>query len=229
VSPRAVLFDLDDTLYGYAPCNEAALAVVAELARGAGGPDASGFRALHDEVRRELAVRHAGTAASHDRARFFAEMVSRLQLPAQLASEWYECYWTAFLAAMQPAPGARAVLDELRARCPLALVSNHTTAPQLAKLTRLELADCFSAVVTSEEAGAEKPAARPFELALERLGLGAQDVVMVGDDPVGDIGGAQALGLRALQSLQFKQHAVRAEGADGVFRDLRELIALLEF
>ena len=227
MSPSAVLFDLDDTLYAYAPCNEAALAAVAKLALGAGGPDAREFRALHDEVRRVLAERHAGTAASHDRARFFSEMVERLELPAALADEWYQAYWSAFLARMEPAPGAREVLEVLGARCPLALVSNHTTAPQLAKLARLELAGCFRAVVTSEEAGAEKPAARPFELALERLGVAAEDVVMVGDDPVGDIGGARSLGLRALQSVQFKEHAVRAEGADGVFSDLRELVALL--
>ncbi len=228
MSPSAVLFDLDDTLYGYAPCNEAALAAVAGLAQDAGGPDPIAFRSLHDEVRRELALRYAGTAASHDRRRFFSQMVARLGLEAALAEQWYRRYWEEFLAVMQPAPQAREVLDELRARCPLALVSNHTTEPQHAKLARLGLADCFAVVVTSEEAGAEKPAAQPFELALERLGVRARDAVMVGDDPVGDIGGASALGIRALQSVQFKQQAVRAMDADGLFSDLRELVTLLE-
>lgn len=43
-----------------------------------------------------------------------------------------------------------------------------------------------------------KPAAAFFEVALARLGVAAADAVMVGDDIVGDVQGAQRAGLQAL-------------------------------
>ncbi len=43
-----------------------------------------------------------------------------------------------------------------------------------------------------------KPAAPFFETALEQLGVGAAQACMIGDDIRGDIGGAQAVGIRGL-------------------------------
>jgi len=50
-------------------------------------------------------------------------------------------------------------------------------------------------VVTSEDARAYKPRAEPFQLALQRLGLAATDVIHVGDSPTSDITGATELGI----------------------------------
>ncbi|XP_044516281.1 phospholysine phosphohistidine inorganic pyrophosphate phosphatase [Gracilinanus agilis] len=44
-----------------------------------------------------------------------------------------------------------------------------------------------------------KPAPEFFKAALKEMGLEAQQAVMIGDDIVGDVGGAQRCGLRALQ------------------------------
>jgi len=43
-----------------------------------------------------------------------------------------------------------------------------------------------------------KPAAAFFEMALAELGVAASDTYMIGDDVVGDIGGAQAAGIRGV-------------------------------
>lgn len=50
-------------------------------------------------------------------------------------------------------------------------------------------------VVTSEDARAYKPRSEPFQLALQRLGLAATDVVHVGDSPASDVAGASELGI----------------------------------
>jgi putative hydrolase of the HAD superfamily len=65
-------------------------------------------------------------------------------------------------------------------------------------LARLGLARHLAVVVTAAEAGAAKPDARPFQLALERLGITAAACLHVGDDPVTDVAGAQAAGLASL-------------------------------
>ena len=53
----------------------------------------------------------------------------------------------------------------------------------------------FAVVVTAAAVGAAKPDARPFRVALERLGVEAAACVHVGDDPVTDVAGARAAGL----------------------------------
>jgi 2-haloalkanoic acid dehalogenase type II len=50
-------------------------------------------------------------------------------------------------------------------------------------------------VVTSEDARAYKPRPEPFEMALRKLGVTADDVLHVGDSPAADIAGAAALGI----------------------------------
>ena len=55
----------------------------------------------------------------------------------------------------------------------------------------------YAAGIEAEVVG--KPSAPFFRLALDDLGLGADEVVMVGDDIEADIGGAHAAGIRAIQ------------------------------
>jgi putative hydrolase of the HAD superfamily len=65
-------------------------------------------------------------------------------------------------------------------------------------LARLGLARHLAVVVTAAEVGVAKPGARPFQVALERLGVDPAACVHVGDDPATDVAGAHAAGLRAL-------------------------------
>ena len=196
---RGVLFDLDDTLYGYEPCNLAGLQAVWELlSRSVDELAFERFTALHDEVRERLATELAGSAASHNRALFFKEIAERLVVPSpvSLAVDLYDCYWQRFYKEMKPGTDAVRVLGELGQRgYRLALVSNHTTLPQLRKVRRLGFEPFLEAIVTSEEAGVEKPDRRIFELALDKLGLGAAETAFVGDNPAGDIAGAVGAGI----------------------------------
>jgi len=202
---RALLFDLDDTLYAYGPCNELALEAVHGLLCRTVVTLPGEFRALHDEVRGELAHELRGQAASHNRVLFFKRMVERLtgESRPSLALALFDEYWRVFYDAMVPAPDAHRVLGKLAARYPLALVSNHTTAVQLRKLGRLDFEDYFRAVVTSEEAGVEKPAAQIFERALAAVGATATEALMIGDSVKGDIGGAAALGIPCVHTEEF--------------------------
>ncbi len=202
---RALLFDLDDTLYAYGPCNDRALEAVHDLLCRTVITRADAFRALHDEVRGDLARELSGQAASHNRVLFFKRMVERLlgESRPTLALALFDEYWRVFFDAMVPAPDAHRVLGKLAACYPLALVSNHTTAVQLRKLQRLDFEGYFSAVVTSEEAGVEKPAAHIFEVALKAVGATAAQALMIGDSVKGDLAGAAALGMRCIHTEEF--------------------------
>ena len=78
----------------------------------------------------------------------------------------------------------------------LAVVSNFDTRLS-GLLEGLGLARWLPVVVVSSAAGAAKPQPRPFQLALQGLGLGADQVWHVGDSPE-DVQGAAAAGLRCL-------------------------------
>jgi 2-haloalkanoic acid dehalogenase type II len=60
------------------------------------------------------------------------------------------------------------------------------------------LRDLVDGVVTSAEAGATKPDRRLFDAALEVAGVPPEHAVYVGDSPSGDVGGATAIGMRAV-------------------------------
>jgi putative hydrolase of the HAD superfamily len=76
----------------------------------------------------------------------------------------------------------------------LAVVSNWDPAlPTL--LAELDLAEFFAFILPSAEAGVEKPDGRIFSLALQRLGLGPQEVVHIGDKYKADVVGARAAGI----------------------------------
>jgi len=56
----------------------------------------------------------------------------------------------------------------------------------------------FELVLASLEEGVEKPDPRLFEICLDRLGVSPDRALHVGDDPIDDLGGATAAGMRAL-------------------------------
>ncbi|HVM58570.1 MAG TPA: HAD-IA family hydrolase [Gaiellaceae bacterium] len=103
----------------------------------------------------------------------------------------------AFVGALEfeALPGAAAACRALAAAgLRLAVVSNWDVGLH-DHLAALGLDGLLDAVVTSAEAGAPKPAAAVFELALARLGADAAHAVHVGDADA-DAEGARAAGLR---------------------------------
>jgi FMN phosphatase YigB (HAD superfamily) len=81
----------------------------------------------------------------------------------------------------------------------------------------------FDVVVASCDLGIGKPDAAIFEAALDALGVGASDAVMVGNDRERDVEGADAAGIRPL----WIQHGRPESRAD--LHELVELPALLGF
>jgi putative hydrolase of the HAD superfamily len=90
------------------------------------------------------------------------------------------------------------VLDALAAAgLQLAIVSNWDVS-LLRTLQVLRIFERFAAIVYSAEVRASKPDPRPFAVALERLGIGPEQALHVGDDVVDDGEGARAAGVEAI-------------------------------
>ncbi|QKG93001.1 HAD family hydrolase [Halorubrum salinarum] len=199
MSYEAVLFDLDNTLYPYAPCNEAGKRAALDALRERGYElDRAAFDDLYATGRRETKRETGGTAASHSRHVYFKRGLSRHAGGPDPAGALAagDAYWNGFLGAMSLCDGVEAVFDALDAAgTDVAVVTNLTTRVQLRKLVRLGIDDRVDLLVTSEEVGREKPSALPFTTALAELDHRPSEALAVGDNVETDISGADAVGL----------------------------------
>ena len=82
-------------------------------------------------------------------------------------------------------------LDRLRTRYRLFAISNGN-----ADVARIGLGHCFERSLAARDAGMLKPDPRIFQQLLATAGLAVDEVVHVGDDPEADVEGARAAGLR---------------------------------
>jgi putative hydrolase of the HAD superfamily len=199
MSYEAVLFDLDNTLYPYAPCNEAGKRAALDALRERGYElDRAAFDDLYATGRRETKRETGGTAASHSRHVYFKRGLSRHAGEPDPAGALAagDAYWNGYLAAMSLCDGVEAVLDALSAAgTDVAVVTNLTTRVQLRKLVRLGIDDRIDLLVTSEEVGREKPSALPFTSALAEFDCSPSEALAVGDNVETDVAGANAVGL----------------------------------
>jgi putative hydrolase of the HAD superfamily len=92
-------------------------------------------------------------------------------------------------------PHVREVLDVLRERYPLALVTDAQSAYARGELHKVGLLDYFDPIVVSGDYGFRKPDRRLFQLALDRMGVAAENALYVGNDMHRDIVGAPEAGM----------------------------------
>jgi putative hydrolase of the HAD superfamily len=92
-------------------------------------------------------------------------------------------------------PHVREVLDTLRARLPLAVVTDGQTAYARGELHKVGLLDYFDPIVVSGDYGYRKPDARLFGHALDALGVAAEHALYVGNDMHRDVYGAREAGM----------------------------------
>lgn len=186
--PRAIVFDLDDTLY---PLRRFVL---------------SGFAAVAAVVARELGVppervtrtlRRASRAA---RGRELQQLCRRFSLPASDVARLVEIVREHTPHIQLPRETVR-VLAALRPRWRLGVLTNGLAAIQRRKVAALGLAGLVDAVVFAAECGdgRGKPARAAFLTVLDRLGTPADRTVFVGDDLDADIFGARRAGMRTIR------------------------------
>jgi putative hydrolase of the HAD superfamily len=97
----------------------------------------------------------------------------------------------------KPFDGMRAVLEELRARgLALGIVTNGETEFQSRQVEALELDKLVDAILISEREGLRKPDAALFLRAATACRAEPSRCLFVGDNPMADVLGAHAVGMR---------------------------------
>ncbi len=224
--PDAVLLDMDNTLYPYDPAHNAAIKAIRQKATQTLGLGNGKFDEAFTAARADVKRRLQGTAASHSRLLYFQRMLEIVGLGSQvmLALDLEQTYWRTFLNNAVLFDGVKEFLDDLRlAGIPVAIVTDLTAQIQFRKILYFGLDHYVDYIVTSEEAGHDKPHRAPFEIALEKLRTNGKRIWFIGDDPVSDICGAKecldAVTLRKVHNGSQRDGAQ----ADLMFEDFQSL------
>ena len=192
--PDAILFDTDNTLYPYDPAHADAQAAVREKVIRTLSVTADAFDQAFTQARHDVKERLGKTAASHSRLLYLQRMLELMGLGSQvlLALDLEQTYWRTFLSSAVLFPEVKELLDDIRLLgIPTAIVTDLTAQIQFRKIVYFELDRYFDCIVTSEEAGFDKPHRAPFEIALQKLKPKGNCYWMIGDNPVNDIAGAR--------------------------------------
>ncbi len=185
---KAVLFDLDDTLYD----RESAIGAVAH-AQYLGFRDCLPGVTEAGFVERFLAVDNHGYC---DKSRLFRTLAAEWRLGADTAEAMHRQFWEMLYRSCRLPEDALATLLALRERGrKLGVITNGLAVTQRRKLEGLGIAELLDAVVVSEAEGIAKPEPEIFLRACARCGVRPQEAVYVGDNPETDITGAVAAGL----------------------------------
>jgi putative hydrolase of the HAD superfamily len=222
---RAVLFDLDDTLY---PERDYV---------------SSGFRAIGEWAEERLGLSQVLVRAELQslfdagfRRDAFQWWLADKGFPEGLLAEMTRIF-RAHTPRISLRPEAILLLDSLKAASlRLGLVTEGRRAVQDAKISALGLDRWMQAMVVLGEEDTEnwKPSTVPFERALAMLSIAPADSVYIGDNPQKDFRGARALGMRAIRirypdGAHAEEEPAEPEDApDQELKDLSGLYGLLQ-
>lgn len=233
---KAVLFDLDDTLYEYEPVHKKSLDEVYKIFnKKIQKISRENFTRLFNLSKTEIHQELSGTASSHNRILYFQRLIEKTHntVDPELILLLYYAYWGTFLKNIKLKPGVLDTLKKLKKQdFKIVLVTDLTTNIQLKKIGKLKITPYVDYLVTSEEAGNEKPHLIMFLLALKKINMLPSEVLFIGDSKNKDISGANAAGIDTV--LVTKERGTKKKDKqdyslpDYYIRDIPEILNVLE-
>lgn len=190
---KAIIFDLDNTLVDFMLLKRAAIdaAIPAMI-------DA-GWKYSFNETKEFINKIYESEGIEYQQV--FDKMHTELlgKVDYKIISAGIVAYRTAREAALKPYPGVFPTLIELiKMGLKLAVVSDAPSKEAWLRLSYLNFQHLFDVVITYDEARERKPSPVPFNLALEKLELKAEECLMIGDWAERDMVGAKAVGMKTV-------------------------------
>jgi FMN hydrolase / 5-amino-6-(5-phospho-D-ribitylamino)uracil phosphatase len=203
---RFIGFDADQTLWDFVGGMQRALgAVVSEIEQLSTRRPAGMTVERLQQIRAEIVENRPGEL-DLARVRWFAfeQALGEVGLPSEgLTQRLYDVYFANRSRPSDLFTGTNETLERLRAAgYRLGVMTNGN-----ADLAEYGVVDVFEFVVRAEDVGYAKPDQRFFKTAQERAGLDPQQMLLVGDNLVDDVQGAQNVGWHAVW---FNQGGVTA-------------------
>jgi HAD superfamily hydrolase (TIGR01549 family) len=210
---RAVIFDLDDTLYPFRRFILSGFAACARRLERRRGVDAR--RAFHWMVR---ALREGAQGREVQTA------LTMLGLPDRLTPGLVDdIIWGRELSLRLPASTERTLIELRSLGWKIGVLTNGDPEVQARKVDALGLAAYVDAIVFATEHGGGKPDIASFHEAARRLHVRPSEVVFVGDDEWCDVNGALRAGMRPVRFVGHRLWPHGPSAADLVLKNISDL------
>ena len=219
--PQALLFDLDGTLLDGSGNAEAVARTCERIAADNEGLDASQLKKADAEAFAELwPTMEQDWMLGRLGDRGVGPEIWRQALATcgfndeALVEKAAATHWQLQLEALRLYQDAIEILARLPRDLPLALITNGASDRQRGALNSTGIENRFGAIIISAEVGVAKPDARVFKLALDGLGVTAENAWHVGDNLRMDIGGANAMGITSVWINRYRDQGVELRDGD---------------
>ncbi len=239
---KAAVFDIDNTLYNYDTANSAAMSAVCGYTEKEFGWSSEETSALVKDVYDSMRMECGQKTVIHNRLIRFQKMLEQKHLPlSPHALRMYDIYWDTLIASSALFPDLVPALKELKALgIRLGIGTNMTAVIQFRKLEALGILGFFDFIVSSEEAGSEKPEKDIFLLCCQKAGVDPCECAFIGDSLKNDAAAAAASGMKGIwfdpdkdlsanQSPEGGNNSSAPKLPDGIlrFREFMELPGLI--
>ena len=211
---KHVFFDLDRTLWDFDAAAEVAFERIYEKynLKSLGIPSAHEFHEVYHPLNErlwELYREDKITKADLNRTRFLKPLehygIHDIELADHLSEDYV--YWSPRIVRL--VPGTMELLDYLKPKYHLHLITNGFQEVQHTKLSGSGLEPYFETLTVSEEVGVKKPNPEIFYYALRKAHATAEESIVIGDEMAVDIDGAKAAGI---DQIFFNAKGEKVEG-----------------
>lgn len=211
---KHIFFDLDRTLWDFDAAAEVAFERIYDKydLKSLGIPSAHEFHEVYHPLNErlwELYREDKITKADLNRTRFLKPLehygIHDIELADHLSEDYV--YWSPRIVRL--VPGTMELLDYLKPKYHLHLITNGFQEVQHTKLSGSGLEPYFETLTVSEEVGVKKPNPEIFFYALRKAHATAEESLVIGDEMAVDIDGARAAGI---DQTFFNPSGIEVEG-----------------
>ncbi len=197
---KHIFLDLDHTLWDFETNSDAAYRRV--FAEEGLEVDFDRFLSVYHPVNRRCWEDYAAGRVSKEQVKYNRLRQSLEQMGIRLPEAQYrrmaDRYLTYLSEGTALCADARDILEYLKEKYTLHLLSNGFAEVQYPKIERADLGRYFATITLSEEVGRLKPHPEVFAHALQKAGALAHESLMIGDSFGSDITGALNVGMKAV-------------------------------
>ena len=195
---KAVIFDLDNTLYDYDYCHNKALKEIFKFINEKNGINVDILSEEYNKASFFLKCELKNTASSHNKMIYFKRMIESLNLNLNLLKIINEMYWSIFLDNIKCFDFVENFIKWNKTiNIKIGILTDYQLEYQILKLEKLGLINYIDCILTSEEIGIEKPSSYGFLLLLNKMNLKFDEAIFIGDDYEKDIVGSNNLNIKS--------------------------------
>ena len=188
---KAVIFDLDDTLVNRnLAFKNYSRSFISEHFNDTQLPDK-----IDSMIEYMVLLDNNGHCNKYD---FYGTLIEKWQMKDCTAEQFRNDYKNKFYMFTTPDTDMQVVLDYLKPKYKLGIISNGSSKAQNDKIDYIKVRNQFDSIIVSDDVGVQKPDKQIYMLSCVSLEVKPDEAVFVGDYYKKDIIGAKGAGLHAI-------------------------------